>query len=645
MEKKVAVLMAAYNGERYIDKQIKSILNQSYKNFKLIVRDDGSTDNTFGILKKYESINSNVLVFKNTTKLHGQLSNFAWLFNYAKNKNYQYIMFSDQDDIWYKNKIKLSYERITSLENKGPNLLYTNYDIYNSSSQKRKKAYDHELNYSFEQLFVQNWLMGCTMMLDRKMIELVNNIPNNVENHDYWISVVASIKKNISYLEKPTMLHRLHTNNVTARTNSDSIVNRTRKIFNIFFNSNYRMERYTVWENVFKNIKLMYNFPKKVEELDGVLHGSRFNSVRTIKKYSFKGINFMSTASFYVLIFLKGRKQDIKLSIIIPVYNVSDFVIDCLKSVFNQDLQDCEVIIIDDGSTDDTYFKVKDYSKKKQNINIKILRKKNGGQGSARNYGLRQAIGEYVWFIDSDDYISDGAVKKIKEKINNNLDLLSFNATTVNERGQNLRKINLNQIYTNSPKISEKKELILLPSITWNKIIRREIINNNNIVFPENVYFEDIYFTAITLLNTKVVWFIDDSLYYYRQRATSTTHTLSEKTLDIIKVMNSTINGFKSNKMYISYKDELEYLMIRSVLFEVVGNINKFNYKSGLQDKIISAFLKNFPNADNNKYLLKNEKNKLNFLLQRKYRLYYYKYSLFLILKDKIKRIIQRGRV
>lgn len=308
MEKKVAVLMAAYNGEKYIDKQIKSILNQSYKNFKLIVRDDGSTDNTFSILKKYESINSNVLVFKNTTKLHGQLSNFAWLFNYAKNKNYQYIMFSDQDDIWYKNKIKLSYERITSLENKGPNLLYTNYDIYNSSSQKRKKAYDHELNYSFEQLFVQNWLMGCTMMLDRKMIELVNNIPNNVENHDYWISVVASIKKNISYLEKPTMLHRLHTNNVTARTNSDSIVNRTRKIFNIFFNSNYRMERYTVWENVFKNIKLMYNFPKKVEELDEVLHGSRFNSVRTIKKYSFKGINFMSTASFYVLIFLKGRK-------------------------------------------------------------------------------------------------------------------------------------------------------------------------------------------------------------------------------------------------------------------------------------------------------------------------------------------------
>lgn len=136
------------------------------------------------------------------------------------------------------------------------------------------------------------------------------------------------------------------------------------------------------------------------------------------------------------------------------------------------------------------------------------------------------------------------------------------------------------------------------------------------------------------------MWFIDDSFYYYRQRATSTTHTLSEKTLDIIKVMNSTINGFKSNKMYISYKDELEYLMIRSVLFEVVGNINKFNYKSGLQDKIISAFLKNFPNADNNKYLLKNEKNKLNFLLQRKYRLYYYKYSLFLILKDKIKRII-----
>lgn len=329
-----------------------------------------------------------------------------------------------------------------------------------------------------------------------------------------------------------------------------------------------------------------------------------------------------------------------KLSIIIPVYNVSEFIIECLESLYKQNLRKCEVIIIDDGSTDDSFEKVKDYVKNKKNFFA--YKQKNKGQGAARNLGVKLAKGEYIWFIDSDDFVSDCSINKIMDSFfkSDNADILSFNAITVNEKGKKLRKINLNGKYTAENIIKCDDNSILLPSISWNKVIKRKVLIANKISFPEKLFFEDVYFTALIILESKNIFFIDEALYFYRQRNDSTTHSISEKTLDIIKIMNMTIQEFKKREKYLKYNQALEYLMIKSVALEVVENINKVNPNSKLQKQIIKEFKLKFPNALNNSYLTKREKKQLMLIWNEKYRIFYFRYSMFLIIKDRIKQFI-----
>ena len=119
------------------------------------------------------------------------------------------------------------------------------------------------------------------------------------------------------------------------------------------------------------------------------------------------------------------RNNGIKISIIIPVYNVEDYLSQCLDSVLSQDFDDFEVICVNDGSTDNSLIILEKYAK--LDSRIKIISQINGGLGSARNTGLKHANGEYVMFIDSDDYISEGSLKKIYyNAVSNNSDIVIF---------------------------------------------------------------------------------------------------------------------------------------------------------------------------------------------------------------------------
>ena len=116
----LAILMATYNGEEFIREQINSILNQTYKNWKLIIHDDGSTDNTVDIIKEYTKKYPNkIILIEDNIKCNGAKENFSHLIKIAyKNFNFDYILFSDQDDIWLPNKIEVSLSKIQEMENK-----------------------------------------------------------------------------------------------------------------------------------------------------------------------------------------------------------------------------------------------------------------------------------------------------------------------------------------------------------------------------------------------------------------------------------------------------------------------------------------------------------------------------------------------
>lgn len=225
----IDILMATYNGETYISNQIESILNQNYSNWKLYIRDDGSKDRTNEILNEYEQkYPEKIKIVRDSKKGLGAKLNFCELLNYSTS---DYCMFSDQDDIWFENKIEITLKKMKEAENKygdkAPILVHTdlkvvdkNLNLINDSFWKYQnlKPNYKELNY----LIVQNNITGCTMMMNRKLAKISKNIPENSIMHDWWIGLVASGLGHIEYINEQTILYRQHGNNEVGAHNYNS---------------------------------------------------------------------------------------------------------------------------------------------------------------------------------------------------------------------------------------------------------------------------------------------------------------------------------------------------------------------------------------------------------------------------------------
>ncbi len=214
--KKVDILLATYNGEKYLKEQLDSILSQTYGEFRLLISDDSSTDNTKKILEEYTKKDKRIIVFCQEKNL-GVIKNFEFLLNKVEN---DYYMFSDQDDIWKENKIEQS---IKYLEEKNADLIYTdlevvdeNLNVIYSSYWKLKGFYNKVKKYNnFESLYLNNFVTGCTILSKKELIKEVLPLPNTSKFvlHDYWIPLILSQKHKIAYIEEPLIKYRQHKNN------------------------------------------------------------------------------------------------------------------------------------------------------------------------------------------------------------------------------------------------------------------------------------------------------------------------------------------------------------------------------------------------------------------------------------------------
>lgn len=208
---KISILMATYNGEKYIAEQLESIRNQSIVDWELLIRDDQSTDNTVAILNNYEILDSRIKVVKDNKGNLGQLKNFSELCSLVTDS--EIVFFADQDDIWYMDKLAVTIEKYKTLTNPYK-MIYTNFILWNEKSNNKKVAYESNIPLQ-ENLLVQNWVYGCTMAISGEICHLIKNIPEEAKNHDNWIANVAALYGEIGYINEPTMDHRLHEYNVT----------------------------------------------------------------------------------------------------------------------------------------------------------------------------------------------------------------------------------------------------------------------------------------------------------------------------------------------------------------------------------------------------------------------------------------------
>jgi rhamnosyltransferase len=237
----VAILMASYNGEKYISQQIESILNQSYTNWHLWTRDDCSSDDTENIIKNYIIKNSQIRIIENNGMRLGSCMNFGELVSHIISLDYQYIMFADQDDVWNSDKIEKSLFNIKKVEDaKGDNfpiLLHTDFQYVdeNLNNIRTKDNVARKLSRYKNKIRLianDNYIFGCTVIVNKALLTLCHPVHESAQNYDYWMALHGAVFGTIIYIDEKTMLYRQHTKNITGGLKYSYWKNRLRRLAN-----------------------------------------------------------------------------------------------------------------------------------------------------------------------------------------------------------------------------------------------------------------------------------------------------------------------------------------------------------------------------------------------------------------------------
>jgi glycosyltransferase involved in cell wall biosynthesis len=247
-------------------------------------------------------------------------------------------------------------------------------------------------------------------------------------------------------------------------------------------------------------------------------------------------------------------------SVVVPIYNVEKYLKRCLESLVNQTLKHIEIILINDASTDNSLTIMREYESKYNNIKV-IDSKENLKQGGARNLGVQIAKGDYIGFVDSDDWIDVHMYEKLYAKaMETNSDVVDSDYY-VSDGNKILDSV----ISNTADQIGEltnekKKKLILNNGRMWTKIFKRELFIDNDIKFPERLFYEDNPVVPLLLVHAKRLEKVNEPLYYYFKNLESTTTTNnSYHHFDRLKTSIILLEEFENRSLYEQFKEEIEY--------------------------------------------------------------------------------------
>lgn len=228
-----------------------------------------------------------------------------------------------------------------------------------------------------------------------------------------------------------------------------------------------------------------------------------------------------------------------KVSIVVPIYNVEQYLEKCIKSIVDQTYSNLEIILVDDGSKDSSSEICNKW--KEEDQRIVVIHKENGGLSSARNAGLEVATGDYIMFEDSDDWLELDIVEKCVERIEKDAsDLVIFGYTKVDEKSKNLGSFTFgNDTYTREEMAGQLHSRILEMSFgyAWNKLYRLSVIRESGVVNDGSIIDrEDLYFNLQLFSTLNRISFLNKEGYYYLQRKTSLLHNADLARLDNVDI-------------------------------------------------------------------------------------------------------------
>lgn len=269
-----------------------------------------------------------------------------------------------------------------------------------------------------------------------------------------------------------------------------------------------------------------------------------------------------------------------KVSVIVPIYNVEKYLDKCIKSLVNQKLEDIQIIIVNDGSTDNSGNIAKEYAIEYPN-KILYLEKENGGLSDARNYGLKYATGEYISFVDSDDYIDENLYSSLVEYMNNNYDIIKIKIIKVDSDGN---KISENYSPDFKEKTGEEAFEILyktdvMTEVAWGYIYKASFWKDNNFEFTKNMYHEDFGLIPLVLLKAKKVASTNIEGYYYVQTDKSITRNVDSQkkkkmSMDLLAYYDDMIKQIEEYQISEKSKENIKIYYTNCILLEL-NNISK----------------------------------------------------------------------
>ena len=303
----IDILMAVCNGEKFIKEQIDSIINQSYTDWKLIIHDDGSTDKTIKIIKMYiKKCPEKIFLVEDDIKTGGAKNNFYHL---MKLSSADYIMFADQDDIWEEDKVELAYEEICKRENKfgknTPILCHSDLivvdsvlNVINDSFFDMQKL--EGCKNSFSDLLIQNNITGCTMIINRSLLNKCKCMPEEAIMHDWWLGLIAAAFGKIGLISYKKIKYRQHGNNTEGAKNLKNPLYCLKKMFDK--------------KGIIESLNIAYSqadafYREYMDELSeqnadiiraylSMKNSKKIDKLRIIKKYRFMKSGFVRKISY-----------------------------------------------------------------------------------------------------------------------------------------------------------------------------------------------------------------------------------------------------------------------------------------------------------------------------------------------------------
>lgn len=592
MRPSISVIIPVYNAAKYLSRCINSIFEQNYDDTEIICVNDGSTDESLKILEEY---GDKIKIINQENKGAAAARNAG-----IKIASKDYITFIDADD--YIDNGLFQHFADSIGENDIDIFMYNGKII--TQNQKQEHFFFNESMFKpgvteqsvIDHYSIANYFYGnqsvCNKIYRRAFLSEHNILLNEgtiFEDTPFYFKTLIHAKK-IKFTLKPYYNYLSDNLSSVTKTVGDNAFG----LFDTFLAMENDVRELKLWD-FFCYALFQLEYEKLISVMSEMKEERRAEFFAKSKEFIIErvqklkpeiyvnlvNINFCQALINYsfeqfcdtLLLSKSDYKYQNKVyenplfSIIVPVYNTRRFLPLCLKSLINQSYDNFEIVCVNDGSPDDSGEFLKEIAEK--DSRIKIITQNNKGLGGARNTGIRNATGEYILFLDSDDWLSLDTLKKISETIKEkptDIGIFGFNEF-IDDNMRLLPTDYINQFDKfDVCKCADIKPLMYLFQCVWNKYYKRDFLINNRLFFAENVVFEDVIIHTKAMILANSITFCRGNFYYYRIRQDSIMKSqYSHKKIDdLVYAFSSTIRWLKKDGYYNEYKD---------VLFAFANNI------------------------------------------------------------------------